>query len=67
MSKMTQWEHFKKNYLGTTVIFIALFLATLIFERIRQSETWWFSFFFLSIGVIVIPLGNYFSWKKKFK
>lgn len=64
---MTQWEHFKKNYLGTTVIFIALFLATLIFERIRQSETWWFSFFFLSIGVIVIPLGNYFSWKKKFK
>ena len=64
---MTQWEHFKKNYLGTTVIFIALFLATLMFERIRQSETWWFSFFFLSIGVIVIPLGNYFSWKKKFK
>lgn len=64
--KFTCWDHFEKNYMWTTIIFIGLFLTTMIMEIMRGSDEWWYSFFFLIIGVVVIPIGNYLSWKKKF-
>lgn len=67
MREVTQWNHYKQNYLGTTLIFIFLFGITLFFEILRDSKVWWFSFIFLIIGVVIIPIANYFSWKKKFK
>jgi CDP-diglyceride synthetase len=66
INNMTQFEHFKKNYLGTLCIFVASFFIVLTMEIIRESETWWISFFFLGIAAS-LPIGNYFSWKKKFK
>jgi len=67
MSNITQWQHFKKNYLGTFIFLMALFVASLVLEIIRSSETWWFSFFFFIIGAVILPIGNYLSWKKKFR
>jgi len=67
MGGITQWKHYKQNYLATSLIMVALFLTTLLFEIFRDSESWWFSLFFLTIGIVIIPIGNYFSWKKKFK
>ena len=62
---MTQWEHFKANYIKVSVFMILIFILALSFEIVRNSEDWWFSFFFLFLGVVVLPIGNYFSWKKK--
>jgi hypothetical protein len=66
MKKMTQFEHFKQNYLGTLCVLVASFIIVLVMEIIRDSDTWWMSFFFLGIAAS-LPIGNYFSWKKKFK
>jgi hypothetical protein len=63
---MTQFEHFKQNYLGTLGVLVASFVLVLVMEIIRDSDTWWMSFFFLGIAAS-LPIGNYFSWKKKFK
>jgi hypothetical protein len=65
MNKITQWEHFKKNYLLTALVLIIMFTIVLLFEIARESEYWWISLFFL-VPVIILPVGNYVSWKKKF-
>lgn len=62
----TQWDHFNKNYKWTAIFMILAFIITLSMELIRESELWWISFFFLFIGIVVLPIGNYISWKKKF-
>jgi len=64
--KFTSLDHFKKNYMWTAIGLIGLFLVTLIMEISRNSSEWYYSFFFLSIAVVVLPIGNYVSWKKKF-
>lgn len=64
--EFTSWDHFKTNYKWTSLILIGLFTTSLIMELVRGSSEWWFSFFFLFLGVVVLPIGNYLSWKKKF-
>lgn len=63
---MTQWKHFKENYLGSFIFCIVLFLGILTIELIIGSNDWRLSFIFLLVALI-FPVGNYFSWKKKFK
>lgn len=65
MSNITQWQHFKKNYLGTSLFLIGAFIVSLIMEIVRDSNTWWISFVFLFIATVIIPIANYFSWRKK--
>jgi len=65
MNNLTQWEHFKKNYLLTSLVIVVMFTIVLLFEIARGSEAWWISFFFL-IPVVALVIGNYFSWNKKF-
>ena len=66
MGKLTQWQHFKENYLNTAVILITAFALSLILDIIRgEDEMWWLSFIFLFIAVVVLPIGNYISWRKK--
>jgi uncharacterized membrane protein YczE len=48
------------------IVFVFAFILTFVLEIYRGSEFWWVSFFFLIIGVVVIPIGNYMSWNKKF-
>ena len=64
---LTQWEHFKQNYVGTSMFLLALFLLVLTLELVRGSSEWWIAFVFLGLAIIVLPLGNYISWKKKYK
>lgn len=66
MKNITQWEHFKKNYLNTFAVLIAMFITVLILEIVRNSETWGISFFFLGLALSLF-VGNYYSWKKKLK
>lgn len=65
-NNFTSWDHFKKNYMWTAIILFGLFTTSLIMEIVRNSSEWWFSFFFLFIGGVILPIGNYLSWKKKF-
>lgn len=67
MNNITQWQHFKKNYMGTFIFMMVLFVTALILEISRDSDTWYLSFFFFIIGAVILPIGNYLSWKKKFK
>ena len=60
---MSYWKFFVKNGLGTTVFMLALFVTSLILSIYRE-DAWGLSFIFLGIGAIV-PVGVYFSWKKK--
>jgi len=64
MKYLSQWEHFKKNYMWPMVCVLGIFVTSLIMSIIRD-DVWQFSFFFLGIA-LVFPIGNYFSWKKKY-
>ena len=64
MSNMTRWEHFKKNYIWASVILSTMFVVSLIMSIVRD-DIWQFSFFFLFL-IVVLVIGNHFSWKKKF-
>ncbi len=65
MKNLTQWQHFKKNYLITSVVFTGMFILSITLSLIRFDNLWWFSFFFLILAWVIIPIGNYFSWKSK--
>lgn len=60
--KITQWQHFVRNYLFASIMFIGI--SAWMYYSIEQ-EMKWFSIVPLIIGVVVIPVGNYLSWKKK--
>lgn len=65
MEEITQWEHYKlNNYLALTILFV-LFSILMVIEI--ENEAKWISIFPFLIGTVVIPVGNYLSWKKKFK
>jgi len=65
MKNITQWQHFKKNhYLSLSLIFV---LGSFWMAYDIEDEVKWISIIVFLIGAVVIPLGNYFSWKKKFK
>lgn len=61
---ITQFAHFKRNYMWPTIILLAMFVTSLIMSSIRGTELG-FSFIFLGLAAI-FPIGNYFSWKKKY-
>ena len=63
---MTQWQHFEENYLGAFLVCVIISLGVLIRELILGSSDWKISILFFMIATI-LPIGNYFSWKKKFK
>ena len=64
-NKMTQWQHFKKNYLWTFIAINLIGLTTLIMSLVRVDGEWCYSLFFFAIAWIAIPIGNYLSWRKK--
>jgi len=60
---MSYLKFFIKNGLGTTGFMLVLFVTSMIMS-IYRDDTWELSFVFLGIAIIV-PIGIYFSWKKK--
>jgi len=62
MKNITQWQHYKKNYLVVTVLFVAM--AIIGFFTV-EPEIWYVPIVFLFIGLVLIPIGNYLSWKGK--
>lgn len=65
MSNLTQWQHFKKNYMWTSLFLICVSFISLGMELYRESNEWWLSLVFLFIAIVIVPIGNYFSWRKK--
>ena len=63
MKKTTQWKHFKQNYLWPFIFINGIGVISLVMELFRGSDAWWMSMFFFIIGSVVLPLGNYLSWK----
>ena len=61
---MTQFEFFLKNSLSPFIFALILFGGSLVIELYLGSKEWYFSFIFLFIAVIIIPIANYFSWKR---
>ena len=64
MKNLTQWQHFKKNYLNAAIFLTVLFLLSLSLSLSREDELWYLSFMFL-IPVVVLFIGNYLSWRRK--
>ena len=62
MKNITQWQHLKKNYLAVMIFFIGMAITAYI---IVEPEIWWAPIPFLTIALIIIPIGNYISWKNK--
>lgn len=62
MKNITQWQHLKKNYLWTMILFIGLAIVAYF---TTEPEIWWLPIPFLVIGLIIIPIGNYLSWRSK--
>jgi len=62
MEKQTQWEHFKRNYLWTSIGIIIF--SAVIFINI-ESEMKWLALPMFLIGSVVIPVGNYLSWRNR--
>ena len=62
MEKITQWNHFKRNYLWTSLFFM-VFGGAIIANSDPVSK--YLAIPILVIGAVVIPVGNYYSWRKK--
>lgn len=62
MKNITQWEHFKRNYLAIMIFFIGLGVLAIF---TAEPDIWWMPIPFFLIAFIIIPIGNYFSWKSK--
>lgn len=62
---MTFWKHFKQNYLGTSLWMLGLLLISLF--TIHEPIVSWVVPLFFTLIILVLMVGNYFSWKKKFK
>jgi hypothetical protein len=58
--EITQWEHFKKNYLLISVGFV---LASFWMYYDVEAENKWLAIFPFIVGAVIIPIGNYLSWK----
>ena len=54
------WQHFKKNYLGVSLL--ALIFGTIPMIR-GGIEYWWINIITVSIVIIAI-IANYYSWRK---
>lgn len=63
----TPWQHFKNNYIFTSIAFVVMFVLSLTMSLFRYDDLWWLSFIFLFIGVVAVPIGSYLSWKGIFK
>ena len=61
MKKITQWEHFVKNCLPVAILLIAM--SFIAFWTVDEPKYVWL--FPLFLALVVLPIGNYFSWKKK--
>ena len=62
--KFTQWKHYVKNYLGVSIFMFVMSMLALF--TIENNYKWlMFSFFFI-IYAIIIPIGSYLSYKKKY-
>jgi len=64
MKEITQWNHFKRNYLFFSIAFCILGAIIILYAGDVYK---WTGLIHIGIGVIVFPVGNYLSWKKKFK
>ena len=62
MKNITQFEHLKKNYLAIMIFFIGM--AIVAYFTV-EPEIWWAPIPFLVIALIIIPIGNYISWRNK--
>ena len=62
MKDITQWQHFKKNYLWVTLF--QLGMAILALFTAETPLKYYVSGAFLAIIGIVF-IGNYYSWKRK--
>ena len=61
MKNITQWQHFKKNYLA---ISIGMIVFSIVIAANIEPESKWVAILVLLIGVVIVPVGNYLSWKK---
>ena len=62
--ELTVWGHMKKNNYHWLALGFILGGSFMLYDI--EPEVKWISIFPFLIGVVVIPLGNYFSWKSKF-
>ena len=62
MEQITQWEHFKRNYLWVSLGFL-VFGGAIWANSDPASK--YLAIPILVIGSIVVPIGNYYSWRKK--
>lgn len=63
--KFTSWDHFMKNYKWAALFILVLFVWSLVATLNSGVGGWGYSFIFLGLGVVLV-IGNYISWKKKF-
>jgi hypothetical protein len=64
MGNLTEWQHYKKNYLAISIVFVVggIFAGFTI-----EQNAMFLSFVMIIIGAVVIPIGNRMSYKSKFK
>lgn len=62
MKNISQWQHLKKNYLALMIFMFGMGILALF---TMEPNIKWVSVFFFVISLVVIPVGNYLSWKSK--
>jgi len=61
---MTQWKHFKDNYLYQTIFMLLMLVASIL---LLDGRARLFASILYTIVIVLLIVGNYISWKKKFK
>ncbi len=64
MKNITQWEHFKRNYLWICLGFL-VFGGAIALNSDPSSK--FVAIPVLIIGAVVIPVGNYLNWTGRWK
>ena len=59
------WEDYKERHLDVSIFMVIVFMSILCMSLSRGDEVWYYSFIFLFIGVVVVPIASYIEWKKK--